>query len=738
MASIKKYFLFVILSFSITIYSFTQEAVSNTDSLGTNNMQSVNNPSTFNRTALRFLEEARRNLLTQNWASVDSLTHDALQYDSSIADLYYIQAISLYEQGKEAYNVIPLLEQSLNENGVEWYIYNKDAARILLARLYVDVKRVENALTVLNEVPVLNTSDAMLTRAKAQYVLGKIDQARELVFNGANQYPLDTRFDELFYIQEYSPLMESQVIISPAEMQQTDSEELPDLAVNDIQLIDTTENQIESLENSSLVVDEFSYFASFFNKRAQQFSTTNTTLLLHSAIFSENTEDKNRLLRAWNAQGEKHPLYAIHALKSSIIDEEAAFEYMLAFFSEIELTILQDFIGMLKEESVIEKAHAYFSSYEGSVLIDTDDDLHIELTVQYKRGRPLRIEYDENQDGLLTWSMLNDYGEPKSIELFEENLVVEYGTWPYVRKVSDNAPLKESYVYNLVADTFSLPVIDFIEDDTFKNILSLNFYTPVVLPNEKVETLDLFNASYLIDFATTEYQGSRGRFTLLDGVVKSATYTQNEMPYAFAHFQGGVPVSRNVDRDNNGSYEVIEIYAEDDTGTKDYQKLLDEVFGFEHVAMGQYIQKIYVDLNNDGFDDFSEEYVMDGATLSTWDSNGDGNWDIQFIQSADKIEQEIQYMHPLTNTIQSVQIENGIPILANGKPVTVDSNFNFYWIGENLGSSYAEQIMTELSLRNSTVSLTVSDLLWNSSTEQFMRIVGIKNGDMYFGEIFYE
>ncbi len=740
---------------------FGQETLTTSDELQIENIRTLNNPSTFNKTALRFFEEAKKYLIMQDWESAYSIAEHALVYDNAIADLYYIQAISLFEKGEQPFVVIPLLEKSLSEAETNWYDYNRDAARTLLARLYVDVKRPHDALELVNSPPTLTTADVLYIKAKASYILKDIRAAREYVLNGANQYPLDSRFDALFYAQEYAQKIEADRValaIEAAEKAENETtiptdtdgvlkevtplEETQTININDnllpIQTLSGVEDQESASFENIVIDDEFAFLVTFFNNRIQQFSRDDSMLMLYASIFSNDVEEKNRLLRAWNVQGMKHPLYAIHAAKLGVMNEESAFEYMLPFFNDISLTTLTEFIEVLQEDTVIEKARRYFINYTGTIKIDTDGDLNEELSVFYERGRPAKIIYDENQDGNYSWSMTNDFGEPKSVEIADASMLIEYGTWPFIKKVTESTSEKGSYEFNIVSEALAMPIIELRELAIFKNTLSINFYTPIVLEKNDIGIMSLFNASYLIDFPTTEYTNSRARYTLLDGIIKNAVYTINERPYAYTHFEDGIPFSRNVDRDNDGTYEVIEVYAQNSDVTLDSQKLLNEVFGFSHVAEGQYIQKVYVDLNNDGFDDFSEEYIVTGGTLSSWDSNNDGQWDVQFIQNSDARERQVQYVHPLTGEIQSVEIIDNIPVLANGKVVTLDENLNFYWIGQNMGSSHAEQIITELSLGESIVSLMVTDLLWDSATEQFMRIVGIKNGEMYFGEVYYE
>ncbi len=704
-------------------YTFTHVAYS----------QEINNPSTFHSTALRFLDASKQKLIEQNWNAAYVLAETALQYDSSIADLYFLKALCLLEKNNPTYEVIENLEQSLDDT-VYWYQYTEEAARLLLAKLYVGIKKPDESIALLDLEPQLTNSEALYIRARAYYVIGDLSKARATVLLGATQYPLDRRFDELFYTQEY----EIQKNTQRDDTGDEEELEIDNISV-DNQVLSLDSNELETSSNIFIlpIENELSILIPFFNDRVEQFSQDNTMLLLYAAIFSSDPEVNNRLIRALNTKGEKHPLFAILALIVNIIDEQQAFMYMQPFFNTIEYSILLDFISILQDEQVIHDVRSHFGRYEGKILIDTNGDLEHELSIFYERGRPSNIIYDENQDGMLTWEMTNDYGEPKTVYLFSDKKIIEYDTWPYVKNVTDNFHADNFASYNMISGSLSLPLVDFVVEDEFQNILSIPFYTPIVLEEKEVVDLDLFNTSYLIDAKTAEFNNSRVRFTLLDGIVKSATYTTNEKPYAYAHFENGIPVFRNVDKDNNGSYEVVEIFSQTTDETLETEKVKDELFVFDYVAQGSYIQKVLVDLNNDGFDDFTEEYA-DGVRIASWDRNSDGQWDVQFLQHNDASTQEVFYVHPLTNEVKSVLINNGAPIFANGKEVIEDETYDFYWIGENVGSAHAEKIITELSLNTSGIALMVTDLLWNKDKEQFMRIVGIKNGEMYFGEVFYE
>ncbi len=702
MLRVRYAWLVLLISCNFLVPSFAQDFSDSKETLP----YTINNPSTFNKTALQYFSVAQSKLIEQEWQSAYALADHATIYDDSIADLYYIMAISLYEQGAEYYRVIPLLEKSLDKTTVAWYSFNRDSARLLLSSMLVSVKKPEEALELIDENIVLTNSDALFIRSKANYIQNNLELARFYVMSGAKQFPLDTRFDELFYTYEYKNLIST--------------------------VHETVEEDIQPLNTN--LQDEFKILRDFFNSRVEQFSQSNQNLLLFAGIFSESSEEKTRLLRAWNTQGKTHPLFAIYALKENMLNEIEAFNYMKPFFADINYSLLTEFISLIQDEEVMSLAQEYFLHYEGIIRFDENQDLQNEVLVKYERGRPSLIQYDDNQDGKLLWEIVCDFGVPISIDFFNDEVFINYDSWPYIHTIEENYNSNNKNVYYLVSDAISLPVVRYEENDVFKNTLRMAFYTPFVAELDTIDFIDVYNAAYSIDAKVNEYDDSRVRYTLLDGVIKNAVYSDSEVPYAYMLFENGLPVMRNVDKDRNGSFEIIEIFEQSDS----FDDSLLSIFGFEYIASSVKLKSVSVDLNDDGLDDFTQEYIATGSNVSFWDSNSDGKWDVQFTQSNDRLNQEIHYIHPITGDRSIIRVENDIPVLANGKEVVLDSTVNFYWIGENLESSYATKIITELSLKESAISLMVTDLLWNKDKDQFMRIVGVKNGDTYFGEVYYE
>ncbi len=651
------------------------------------------NPAIFTKKAIDLLESAVTAVVSTEWTTADSIATIALEYDSSIADFYYIKALCAFSSHKMPYEIIPLLEKSLDDSH-SWYKYNQLSARLFLAKQLSIVKQSEEALELLNQQSPILVPDALLERVKIYYSIDDISLARETALYGATLYPYDYRFDEAFYIGEL--------------------------------------NQV----NNQNTIDYSSKYIQFFNKRVNNFSEQKPELLLFSSVFIKSIEEKKQVLKTYNAQNNKHPLYALYAMNANLLTQIDAFNYIEQYFSEISYNILIDFIHAITDNAVQEKIIDYFNEYNGTLLFDLNGDTYTEMKVAYAYGRPSFISYDENQDGLLNWELRTDYGMPKNLTLIDSGAYIEYSSWPVVSSITENTPTKKNCVYNLVDNSLSFTVVDFTIDSYFEEI-GLDFFIPVVKnTSNELEKIDIFNASYTIDFNTVGVENGRTRFTLLDGEVKNALYTQNSTPYAYAYFNNGLLVSRNVDRDNNGTFEVVEKYSYSEDANYSKQKLIDEVVGFEHLAENLYLQSIFVDLDDNSIFEFSQEYFPDGSTVTSWNRDADGLWLIRTIQKLHT--QELQYYNPISGQIKSIVLKDTVPISIGPIEILKDSKNNFYWLGESFHSSIAEQLIAELNNSNTPESLVVSDKLWNAEKQQFLRIVCVKNGDMYFGEAFYE
>lgn len=292
-------------------------------------------PAPYTETAVRCIDIAKNLLANEEYEASYSRAALGLTYDNTVADLYYIQALGMSQRGLPPYKIEPLLKSALQN---KWYEYNKDAARLLLASVYTKTARAAEALSLLNERPLLSGKDALYIRANALYLLGNIGDARKTVRQGALRFPEDPRFALLFFEREREPSRENggngaQTAGEIADA--TDSAQTAGSADNaEISGVNTALNGGDESDKT------FAELSSLFVSRAYDLQDADPDVLLKASLFAFSEEDGRRLLKAWNAYGKTDPRYAVYALKAGLMSEEKAFDYVEPFSAAPPITPL--------------------------------------------------------------------------------------------------------------------------------------------------------------------------------------------------------------------------------------------------------------------------------------------------------------------------------------------------------------------------------------------------------------
>ena len=648
-------------------------------------LYSQNSASVANRrTAIRYLRISKQFASEKLWSEADSNAKMGLAYDNKIADLWYLRAVSQMNQGEKKSVVLPLVVTALTE--AEWVDYNKDGARVLYADILCSTRQFTQSLSILDSEPFVYSADAEYIRAKNYYCLGdseSVSKARARLDSARRVYPLDSRFAELFYNHEY-----------------------------------------EILRRNSYISPEVRSLSDAFSLMIPLYKNAPDDLEIYAAIFAsdervgKSDSKKIRMLKAFNSKNRKSPLYALEALKSDLIDEDAALDYFYQFSDKsISLSILEDFTSFLKTKEVKKEFSEYLNSYNGTITIDTDGDLISNIVAIYKRGRPEQISYDENQDDENEWTALCDFGVPIKLSMTENALELEYSNWPYISTAIYKMEANHSDLsLNLIAETLAWSPFKVQVDSSIKASLNSEFFVPTLVNSSERNSLsgqDLLRAALGYKIPSREREGAIISVSLLNGVAQLAEYSIGGKIYAMAQFENGLPVLRKVDVDGDGLFETIEFYGYSKNGNdfvsaSDEMQIMTNLFGSPTTGTGFYIKKITVDRNGDTIPDFTEEYLSGKAgdkkpgKISSWDTDGDGEWDVQYIKypSSDnkKLLEEAKFHQPLTDSIVTVSSENGIPLFVrNGEQilsVTQGIDENFYWISK-VGTSSDEKNIIE-------------------------------------------
>lgn len=636
------------------------------------------------QTALRYLRLAKNYAASSSWQNALLAARAGNDYDKSVADLWYLMALSGYNSGATRKEVVPLLQNALS--GSEWVDYNRSSARIFYADLLCSTGRSLEALRILDEKPFIYSADAEYVRIKAYYQMGSpdaVEKAREKVDVSRRIYPADIRFVHLFFAYEYKIMY--------------------------------------SRNNAAGVFDYIPLSgvarrtADYFISRVPEYDKQDPELEVYAALFASD-ENKSRLLRAFDARGFKSPLYAAAALDDGILGDEDALNYFLDFMDSekgVDLFELEHFAQSLKGEEAKRKLRSYLNAYSGTISSDTNRVLENNLFVTYSRGRPQKIVYDADNDGGNDWEAELDFGLVKSAHFEDKKIDVYYGTYPSpVRIVFEQVPGDDDRmtVFNLADETVDADIFRISADAFLSNAgVSDEFY--IVDESSLWSGPTLFDVDKLLlsissmEKPSRERDGAFIRFSMLNGEPYAADYlipdeSGNERLYA--HTQWTKPLVRNVDRDGDGIFETTEIYFENDgsfTASKeDLDAASQNIWGAPVPNPGIYLKMVQIDRNSDTEVDFSEEYMTAGGRRTTWDLDYDGRWDLRHTllpqEAADgggssprtEITEVFAFnakKEKVPVVITSVSGEvSGVLLDGQEVPVTKGKHRGFYWIGD--------------------------------------------------------
>jgi len=629
------------------------------------------------RTAVRYLQLAKQYASQKKWVEAESQAKLGLAYDEKISDLWYVYAVSQANRSFPKADIISLVEKSINYN--DWVDYNQDNANVLYADLMCSTLQFDKALSILGGEKLLYSADAEYIRCRCYYNLGgseNLARAREKIDSARRVYPFDVRFADIFFKYEY-------------KLNEMDSGKRP-----------------ESVQK----------IADAFIKMIPSYKNVAPELEVYAALFASG-EARVRMLKSFNARGLKDPLYAVAALQNGLLTQEEALDYYLKFAeNETDLWLLESMASLITEENTKAFFVENLNAWKGTVYADTDGDLVPNLSVKYVRGRAQEILYDENQDDVFDWTAQCDFGAPLLVHLNKDNTDVYYDNWPYVSKVENTVDSKMYFKVYLAAETMSYSPFGMKPDSAAKEFLGAEFFFPFVTkPFPQIDDYVLSTSALYYELPTDERKNSFIRFSVLDGMPQIIRYYENDVMYAQAQCENGIPSVRIVDRDGDGLFETTEFYGTDEKfadeyGSKDvirYQSVGEERQAFKTLTgidleySGIYLKMIQIDQNGDTIPDFTEEYTLGQGKITSWDFDNDGNWDTQYIRYPQKdgvLREESLFHEPFTHKVQSVVFENTKPVQVKDgdKILPVSKGIkNIYWIGKPGNDDLAKEILKQ-------------------------------------------
>ncbi len=687
------------------------------------------------KTALRCLTLAKNYAADLRWEKVETQARLGISYDDGVSDLWYMLALSSGMLGKSKAETVSASRQALELDA--WVDYNRDACRILCADFLSDVRDFDEVFRFLDgksysgekKFPYLYiySADAEYVRAKTFYRMNTEEsraKALEKVEYARKTYPSDLRFAELFFAFEN-----------------------PDIENARIQKV-----------------------ASYYiNEILKYYSEENADLELLAARFA-GSENRERILRAFNGRGAKHYLYASQALQQGMINEAEAFRYFRNFAdAEIDYEAFVDFFAQITDDKVRADVSDYVRAYSGTILRDTDGDLIPNLAVRYSRGRPQKIIYDSDQDGISDWEIICDYGVPVRGSVTADAMDFYWDVFPYISTVflkTKNEHGVSTELMSFVPGDFAWTPIRMESDGELSLVTGAEVFFPLL--NEYSSSVN--NGNYVsgntfgkaeADFLTleklvanaheivvpsSERDNAKIKFTMSNGLIAAADYTENGVLYARAQFEKGEPVLRVIDSNCDGEFETTEFYAEDSDGSMEVYSFVEEesimrnLFGVPSAGKKYYLRMVQVDTAGDGdsVPDFTEEYFPRGGKISSWDTDGDGKWDVRSVTRSTELnadgtakprEEESSFYNERGQLVTVTSV-GGVPVsVVTGEEsfaVVRDVKYNFYWIGRTGTSEESEKVLRELK----DVEEQGKSIIVDFGNE---RVIGIRVGTMNYG-----
>lgn len=653
------------------------------------------------RTALRYLSNARTALVRHEWREAASYAEMGLSYDERISDLWYYKAVAVNALGHTRAEVLEASSQAVKIDN--WFDYNKDNARVLYADVLCDSHEEAEALRQLSSVPALTSSDAEYIRAKCYYHQGNLSSAREKIDQASKFYPTDARFPLLFFKTEF--LIYQDASAYPAAVRRQ---------------------------------------ADFFIRGRERFvDYVSDDFEFYVALFARG-EERRRLLRNYDTSGARHELFPAIALQNGILSENDAVEYLFSF-DELRQETIEHFVPLITDNEAKDALVQYFSEFEGVIISDTDKDGIEDFSVKYEKGRPSKIVWDKSQTGSQLWTIDCDYGTPVRASIEDDFLKIDWDYYPAVVTAVFNASESSHWLqFNVLQDMLKWEPVK-LELSPVVSALGADFYIPSIqnpkslaVPQQK----DFIASSSSYEVPSMERDGAHIVFQLYGGKIQFAAYYDDGKIYARTHFSDGVPIIRIVDNTGNGVYETTELYGFSSTVKPEYYAIEDErqvminLFGSIPVDSHFYLKSVQINNSNDINADFTEEYFENNGKIASWDTNGDSKWDIRFYRKGGaanepSVDESLFYLEPGHELVTVVK-ENGVPVkISRGlveRKVIKSDNADIFWINENGSKDDAEcaiAAVDEVKVQGVCIIVDKKDY----------RINAVKIGSEYFAEI---
>ncbi|MCQ2576971.1 MAG: hypothetical protein MJ176_00420 [Treponema sp.] len=650
------------------------------------------------KTAERYLKLAETALTKGSVDEAGSNAAMGLAYDDTISDLYYVSAIFSKSQGSNLSVVAEICRTAFEKD--TWIHDNLKSARIFYADILSDLGHYEQSMELLDSKPVIYSADSEVIRVKNFYRMGteeSFTKARQKISSARRVYKNDLRFPSLFFNFETHNLLLKRIFARAME---------------------GDDYTADSVIPSEDVMD----LADVMEADLRKNGASDAVYALYPAWFMEG-EKRQRKILEYDASGLKDILWAALALEDSIIDQNTAFEYFFDFADDkIDYVQLVYFIDLLDDPEVLSKLEDHLTAFSGTLYADINNDLQYEMEVNYSRGRPQEILFDEDNDGEFNLTASCDFGEILTLANKNLGLEVLYSQFPYVESARIDTGLL-SQINDALNSVDKVLYFRFAQKDAvyepiiFETIQGLEyfenqFFIPVLSDTYSfIDSAAFVKNATFIDGENRERKYGSVTYTLLDGKIERCSFMENNIVYAECSFENGVPYQRQLDYDGDGYFETVEtylpLYSIEEKEAYDCADVITRTFPVFDFSDLVYLSAVSVDSNKDTATDFYEEYGKYGAKTTSWDNDADGIAETTFIRYEKRPDEPLCeksiFIYGFEQDVFAVTEMDGVPVLVseNGEEYEIKKGDgdHFFWICRDFDEEKATFIMEDILTR---------------------------------------
>ncbi len=654
--------------------------------------------------AIRYLNLAINAVSYGDYDSADALAVTGLSYDETIADFWFIRAKAAAETGLPAKDSIAYLETAVSLT--DWLNYNNTNAIIMLAELYYKTGSYNKCISVLQSASKYTLPQAYYLQAASLYAINREKEARTIISFSSSLFPDNAEFLTLFFKSEFNIIENNGGTVHSQPYRETPSGEV----------------------STELL------------KRVYSVYEADPTLLLYAAFFAEPEESYN-LIKLYTAGTDLYGydiFYPYAALRCGFISETEAFsKYVEIADGVFNYDMLLSMASVIKSDEGKSKLLGFLSGFSGVINFSANKNTVYDLSCKYNYGRPDKIAYDRNNDGVIEWTVDCDYGTPVLFNDNEHNIVLKYHSFPSVKSADfANTGISYSFV------PFSMNWTPLLMEKAPFGDVSNPFFIPVVKDGLSEEPCinedDAFSNANQTSFPLE--RGTTAVFSLYKGEPVRAVYYLNGTEYADAVFKNGVLTARNVDMDKDGIKEISEVYTvpELEHSEEELKAIAEPVFGNMPYKHDVWLSELRIDTDGDSILDYKTVYSEDGWTHTFWGMDGLGGYESSYSENADKSLRESQFYHPLDKVLITAMLRGDKLITVSiGKvvySVFYDETNDFYWVFEKPeNDSFVPEIKQKLDEKGSGLNVTI---IYNIDSEKY--VVAEKTCGVYFGVLLYE